>query len=809
MNCSNYVHNDPIGGSKFISGTTCTGTVAFYTLTLGQQVCMNNSRPLINLNGLVISGDCTGVTPTPTPTPIDFCYISGFSYYDAVFQCPNDGLDYYDRYGVWYFSAYTGSQFTDNHPQLNFTLTNGTDFATVSIEPGQYFTEFVYPKIDFRYTDTGCVSTTYPDWYIYTPPTTQCRLTPTPTRTPTPTVTPTTTVTPTVTKTATPTQTSTPTITPTISLTPTNSQTPTPTITLTPSITPTITPTITSTVTPTRTPTITSTVTPTITPTITSTVTPTRTPNQVFEYWTTLSGFSNLLDACASGQTCERVLYSRDNPLTSSPVRSILYTDAGLTTPYNGGALRYALSLNCGGTWRAAQITTDGQVFSTLACSSPTPTPTNVTSTPTPTITTTTTLTPTPTITPTISLTPTNTITPTPTITKTVTPTRTSSPTPTPSSTPPPFSPISISNLQYWFDASSGSSVSSWTNYGSLGGNISQGDSTLQPEVKTDSFMGAWTGTTMRFLNRDRMTGTFANVNFSAATQFLVYKQVSRATFGDIIGYRIWDGSSNIFSQWLSRTSTPVGAGFYYPFSGYTMSGNTLVGSPTLISAKTSGVTQGTAFIDMEINDTTQVMNTTGSTAYLSGNTFVVGGVTTFGGTNDVEFAELIVYNKVLNPTEFLQVENYLKNKYQYNTWTIPTPTPTLTPSITPSSVTPTPTPTQTVTRTPTQTPTITPTITKTPTLTPTKTPAPTPTRVNFYEYEVEYWERSGGSCNYFNTQTVKTVSPLNTNQYYCISFGGAGRYKINLLNGFGPSAAPLFTPVGGGNVNCTVLLNC
>jgi hypothetical protein len=278
MSCTNYVHNDPIGGSKYISGTTCTGTVAFYTLTLGQEVCMDNSRPLINLNGLVISGDCTGVTPTPTPTPIDFCYISGFSYYDAVFQCPNDGLDYFDRYGVWYFSAYTGSQFTDNHPQLNFTLTNGTDFATVSIEPGQYYTEFVYPKIDFRYTDTGCISTTYPDWYISTPPTTQCRLTPTPTRTPTPTKTPT--QTPTIS--LTPTNTQTPTITPTVSvtttMTPTNTETPTQTPTVTPTITPTISLTPTNTLTPTTTETPTQTPTPTITNTPTITKTPTLTP---------------------------------------------------------------------------------------------------------------------------------------------------------------------------------------------------------------------------------------------------------------------------------------------------------------------------------------------------------------------------------------------------------------------------------------------------------------------------------------------------------------------------------------------------
>ena len=248
MSCTNYVHNDPIGGSKYISGTTCTGTVAYYTLTLGQQICMDNSLPLVNLNGLVISGDCTGVTPTPTPTPIDYCYLSGFTYQSAIFQCPNDGLDYFDTYGVWTFSAYTGSQFTNDHPELNFTLTNGTDYAVVTIESNQYFTEFIYPKIDFRYTDTGCISTTYPDWYIAAPPVTRCVLTPTPTQTPTPTRTPTQTPTPTIT----PTVTHTPTQTPTITSTPTNTATPTitptptntltPTISLTPSITPTLTP---------------------------------------------------------------------------------------------------------------------------------------------------------------------------------------------------------------------------------------------------------------------------------------------------------------------------------------------------------------------------------------------------------------------------------------------------------------------------------------------------------------------------------------------------------------------------------------
>jgi hypothetical protein len=406
MSCTNYVHNDPIGGSKFISGTTCTGSVAYYTLTLGQEVCMDNSKPLINLNGLIISGDCTGVTPTPTPTPIDYCYLSGFSYQSAIFQCPNDGLDYFDTYGVWTFSAYTGSQFTNDHPQLSFTLTNGTDFATVSIEPGQYFTEFVYPKVDFRYTDTGCVSTTYPDWYIYTPAVTRCLPTPTPTRTPT----------------------QTPTITPTVTTTVT--KTPTPTVTST--ITPTITSTVTSTVTPTKT------VTPTITPTIslTPTITPTVTPSISYYFGLHYSGAA-ICDACYLINST--ILYW---PLSQGSVLNLgefAYLDSDFTIPAPNGYYVPATITN-----RTLLIDSGtGQITQTSntscsACFTPTPTKTP-TQTPTPTATITPTVSLTSTLTPTISLTPsiTPTITPTRTSTPTITPTRTPvTPTPTRTSTP-------------------------------------------------------------------------------------------------------------------------------------------------------------------------------------------------------------------------------------------------------------------------------------------------------------------------------------------------------------------------------------
>jgi hypothetical protein len=246
--------------------------------------------------------------------------------------------------------------------------------------------------------------------------------------------------------------------------------------------------------------------------------------------------------------------------------------------------------------------------------------------------------------------------------------------------------------------------------------------------------MGAWTGTTMRFFNRDNMFGTTSNVNYSSSTMFVVFKQVLRATFGDVIGYRVWDNSSNIFQQWLSRTSAPVGTGFNLPFSGVSYPDPTLLDTPNLISIKTSGVTLGTSFISMDINDIPQVMTSSTGTGYLSGNTIQFGGNTGFNNQNDVEFAEFLLYNKVLNNSEFQLVEDYLKTKYEYLTWPSPTPTPTTTRTPTPTRTptqTLTPTITSTVTRTATPTPTptktLTPTITLTPSITPTITPSNCP----------------------------------------------------------------------------------
>ena len=264
MSCNLFVHNDPTGGSKYISGTTCDGVVAYYTLTYGQSICMDTTKPFSELCGLVISGSCLAVTPTPTTTPLEYCIFSGITYTTQPFECPFDGITYYDIYGKLTIGAGVFNSPTNSHPSLSSIITNGYDTYTLTIPNGQYSAEFNYLKSNFTYSGGTCRNVIYPDWYISSAQTYNCLII-TPTPTPTPSVTPS--------------NTATPTNTPTQTKTPTNTQTPTNTTTA--QLTPTQTPSNTATQTPTSTlqPTATNTATPTTTPT----PTPTGNPNGLIQ----------------------------------------------------------------------------------------------------------------------------------------------------------------------------------------------------------------------------------------------------------------------------------------------------------------------------------------------------------------------------------------------------------------------------------------------------------------------------------------------------------------------------------------------
>ena len=422
MSCNLYVHNDPIGGTKNISGTTCSGTVQQYYLTYGQSACMDDSKPLINLNGLVISGSCLPVTPTPSPTPPDYCVFTGFTYFTKPFQCPNNGQFYDDVYGRWLLQVDSRTYGLNGHIPITFVMSNGTNVQNVTIPSGQTFTDFIYPRINFVYTSTGCTSNLYSDYFIqsivgnYT----DCPSTPTPTASlqPTP--------------------------------TPTNTETPT------------------NTMTPTQ----------TITPTRTSTVTPTQTPNPVCpEELVVTNSSSGLLDngtysrQYVSSGSSFFYGYAHQDTTTSGyiilgtapdgfnypiyqlsgggDINTFYWCGSGTLTGSWRAMEQTQNILSSGSTWIGASTQIDGNSITVGSikypatgqkivgyisyppiCPTTTPTP-SITASPTVTPTITPTNTITPTITPTNTSTPTNTQTITPTTTNTNTPTKTSTPTPT------------------------------------------------------------------------------------------------------------------------------------------------------------------------------------------------------------------------------------------------------------------------------------------------------------------------------------------------------------------------------------------
>jgi hypothetical protein len=165
------------------------------------------------------------------------------------------------------------------------------------------------------------------------------------------------------------------------------------------------------------------------------------------------------------------------------------------------------------------------------------------------------------------------------------------------------------------------------------------------------------------------MTGTVSNTNYSSSTIFNVMKINSRGlgSGSTMVGWRMWQGGnfSAINNQMLTSaiiSPSVSDSNFTGAYSGASFSGN--VGNPLLMSVIYDGNTSQT----IELNDTV-LTNYTGGTNYLSGNTIVFGTNSGVDNNNNFEIAEHIVYNKVLTPTEFLQVENYLKTKYQYSSW--------------------------------------------------------------------------------------------------------------------------------------------
>lgn len=355
----------------------------------------------------------------------------------------------------------------------------------------------------------------------------------------------------------------------------------------------------------------------------------------------------------------------------------------------------------------------------------PTPTVTN-TSTPTPSVTMTNTPTNTSssTPTPTPSFTPTNTITQTQTNTPTLTQTPTSTPYPLPS-TP-----------DLWYDATNVGSIdyitSGGTNY--VSGWRSIGTYQKYLTGTTTNTMPIWSASTIfpgsplvvRFTKnataglQDFLSQRFDSTTITGAglTVFTVIAKPSEYNYSA-------SSSTNGFGIQMYFYSGNSATGGFVPTAGAqpprllnsnmnngndlttlqvvssgASAANTFALSATNLNNKflfTQVVPYPTGNPYIEINQSGATLGTqvTG-TPITTFSSFVLGGSVTSGGTvttsnAGAEVAEIMIYTKELTVQQQEAVQNYLKDKWSYDSWASPVPTPTQTAS-------PTQTPTQTVT---------------------------------------------------------------------------------------------------------------
>jgi len=253
-------------------------------------------------------------------------------------------------------------------------------------------------------------------------------------------------------------------------------------------------------------------------------------------------------------------------------------------------------------------------------------------------------------------------LSPTPTATPTATPglpsptaTPSSTPTPTPSATPPPFNPLNIGDLQHWYLSTSGATPAVWTNLGINGGALLQANPAFQPTIITDT-LGSYTGTAVNYFANQNQGGGFGTQNYSNATIFVVMK------------LNAFDSGNQ---NWTMNMSD-AGVCFIITTNQPGIVKNPDVVVPTLnpypvgeLLMAASG--QSGSFLSVSFNDVlgVPIFPFTGGDL---GSFFNIGSVGT-NVDNDTSIFELLIYDKVLTPSEYADVMSYLKTKYQYNTW--------------------------------------------------------------------------------------------------------------------------------------------
>lgn len=355
---------------------------------------------------------------------------------------------------------------------------------------------------------------------------------------------------------------------------------------------------------------------------------------------------------------------------------------------------------------------------------------------------------------------------------------------PTPSITPsitPSSTPFLFPTPDLWYDATDSSSMflvlsggttflDKWTSKGNYTWELSAATANRRPVVSGSTLFPS-TQQVVRFnrsaivAEQDGLTGfNLPAIPHSGSTTFIVFAKPLATSYQP--------GSSNAAGAYMQFYSGLTNGGVAVSGAAnldryfWQNSGNNLISSnayaPTSQSMALSGWT-GSAIQDKFLYKAINIYPTGFSQSFsntLSGqstlsftginyqaqwNAATIGvQITTSGGAQtfvamNMEMGEIMIFNRNLSASEQLQVENYLKDKWQYDEWSI-APTPSVTPT---NTITPTPSVTNTAT------PTVTPTITSSP------TPSPIPPDLSFI---VGSGSTAQEACDNLSTGNTSTI---------------------------------------------------
>ena len=312
---------------------------------------------------------------------------------------------------------------------------------------------------------------------------------------------------------------------------------------------------------------------------------------------------------------------------------------------------------------------------------------------------------------PTPSFTPTETPTNTPTLT--TTPTTTTTPTLTPSSTPFPFVQPSL-----WFDASDSTTmnlilsggttyISQITSKGTSNWTLTGQTTDRYPTYSASTSLpgspniirftpNATTGLRKALVAFDRPTLTH-----TGSTIFMVWSQpagtpafVNQVYSGNTNGTLVVSGADTLDRLQFGAIATNIGNTNIYPQNSNQVASIPVPFSATNLNGKylmKAVLPANPGFGSWELNQSggTGTLLFTGTTITPQWNAFNLGCTTNstqqlFAINNNIELAEIMVYNRELSSSEQEAVELYLRDKWRYDEWASPVPTPTPTPSSTP-----------------------------------------------------------------------------------------------------------------------------